>query len=693
MTNPNGTNVPVVAQDIEAGATEAVFEFETPLSLVHAGTWTVNGVEYVVDFGIVSVETLDNQGQVVEVVFNAEVDEIAPNNLVVRNANTRVRQGVEDIEVNGNVATVQFVESQDGAYLEALTPYEFTLTIPGFAPATYIYERPAFLENVRAVDSDASNGTVIFGTRDEDGDLETWTVNAQEGTDFETILGTAGTVAFNSDRDIVDFFETEEDVLYGAVTDVEFDGDTPVEIELNGEWYDLESGYTFRYQGDLGTSLVTNRGEENEDRTADYAKFVLNSSGEVAFYDAYDWSTSILVEEVTDEGVVTGFGLEEDLSDYTIVESGQTIGLSGVSRGDNLYYNTDAEYAEVYNDIVVGEINRIFAESIVVDGTEYNIDFGSTRYIDENGDVQVVEDATVFEQFEESGEPVSLYLNREGEITFVLGDLGDLIVGEDGAFLTADANAFTQGSRQILELSYTGTNEEDNTVALRVDQLTTVGINGTEYRKDRNGVTGFSLTDVDATAGTATFVIERSGDLDNITVSTDDYLSEDTVIEINTDSDDNIVGFNVLNDDLFQSGTGEESISLADVGQNFLNVGTFEDPTNIRVYNNTPVFLYDDNGVVDVYSWSEIEDFDTISAADVYHSNNNAGVADYLAVHTSATDVEDGEELDNAVIDRVWLSLIALRLLVFVLSSAVNLLHLRQRMLQTQKVDLTEAKS
>lgn len=184
-----------------------------------------------------------------------------------------------------------------------VTPLVGIFALGTFA-STAAADHDSVLENVRAIDSNASEGTITLGERDEEGDLDTWTVNAPEGTDFEAVLGKGGTVEFNSDNDIVDYSVDEEDVLYGAVTDVGFDeDDTPVEIEMDGEWYDLEDGYLFRYQDEVDLSLASEGGPN-----ADYAKFVFNSSGEVAFYDAYDGEAAEEAAMMPDEMPQTGMG-------------------------------------------------------------------------------------------------------------------------------------------------------------------------------------------------------------------------------------------------------------------------------------------------------------------------------------------------------------------------------------------------
>ncbi|WP_152549673.1 hypothetical protein [Geomicrobium sp. JCM 19055] len=297
------------------------------------------------------------------------------------------------------------------------------------------------MENARITDYSSSNGTVTI----TNSVVQSNSFNVPEGADFEALLGTSGTFVINSNNDIVDSFTANEQVVFGAVTDVKFDGSTPVEIELNGEWYDLNNNYVPRFNGDTGESLVQGDRTVAEERTADYAKFVVNSAGEVVFYDAYDWDDSILVESVED-GIVYGYGQEEDASDYTIVQDGQTISVDDLNRGDILYYNVDAEYAEVYNNLVSGEVESVFEESVVVDGVEY--EYNGARYLAADGTIQNL-DATLLEEFIDTDEPITLYLNREGHISYVIADFEGISVTGNGVFLNSEINAFAQGTRAL----------------------------------------------------------------------------------------------------------------------------------------------------------------------------------------------------------------------------------------------------
>lgn len=647
VTDPNGNIHEVYPQDLEAGATEAYFEFQTPIAYVHAGTWTVNGVNYEVAFNISGIEALDRQGETVELSFNASVEELSVGDIIVRDEVTRERRGIASIVLGSDSRTAQvtFLPSSDeqgGAFLEPLRKYEFQLTIPGYAPATYTYERPDYLENVRVVDSSASNETITTN----DGT----TLNAPEGTDFEAVLGTGGTVAYNSNFDIVDFFVADEEVLFGAVTDVRFVGTgedrRPVEIELNGEWYDLADGYDLRYNGVVGTSLASVGGP-----TADYAKFVLNSQGEVAFYDAYDWTDELLVERYED-GFVYGFGEEVDVSDYTLVEDGQTISPNYLSRGDLLYINEDAEYGEVYNDLVVGNIDRVFSDSFVVDGVEYDLPSdNSIKYINEDGETVEGTSITVIEQLAEEGEPVSLYLNRAGDISFIIGDLGVIVQGENGAFLTADGNAFTQGNRGILELSYADVAGSTENVELIVNELSQVN----EFEVGEEDVVGFRLSpNASGQTGTIEAIIETEVEGEDDPIRTFvpalqlDALDENTVIEFFNNSNDEIVGLQTLED--VENYVEPESIDDEDrvrVGDRFVE--------GLRTTIDTPVFLHDDGEYLESTTWGDIDSFEIVEEANIYF-DGDTDVATYIVIDINETDVSSDLTDVNAVIDRVWLS-------------------------------------
>ncbi|EZH66289.1 hypothetical protein DH09_10150 [Bacillaceae bacterium JMAK1] len=556
---------------------------------------------------------------------------------------------------NGRTATVTFL---DNAYLEAHRDYTFVIDIPGYASAESTHQRPEYLEDARIVGYN-DNGTVVVRGYHPTSDSERVAVqeNLNLGdVNLEGVLGQSGVFAYLRNNTVENFYQNDsETTVLGAVTDVNYNtaGTTPVSIEMsNGETYRLASGFIPRYNGTVDQSLTTT-GD-----AADYAKVTLNSNNQVVFYDAYDWNRQSLIVESVDGNIVSGFGDQFNLTDYTVVESGEEIGISDISQGDNIYFNTTVEYAEVYNELAVGMIDRIFEDRVIVEGNEYQLTSDSA-FIDAEGNRQSLQ-ATHLQQFVDSEEPVSLYLDRSGNVSFVLGDLGDFVVGEDAAYLTSTVNAYRQGQRSNIELNYRSVTGSSESVTLGLEQLTRINdhVKGRPFIDGDEELAVIDYFTFDENApGEGNIVAVLRGDSPNqVVVSDVEDLGNKDIIDFVKNNDGDIVGFNTL-----ISGTYSEASlqDAAEVGASYLEgVTTDGVDADIRVFGSTPVFLHDeDDNFVGVASWDEVEafDFDLVTGATVYHGNNNpAGIADYLVINVDEdTDLDTETVETNAVVNSV----------------------------------------
>jgi len=164
--------------------------------------------------------------------------------------------------------------------------------------------------------------------------------------------------------------------------------------------------------------------DADDDGDYDYAKVVLNDDGDVAFIEAYIWEGVLVVEEV-DGDEVFGYGDELDLEDYVVVKNGRTIAVEDIEEGDILFFNEDAEFAEVYNVSYEGKITRVYDDSFRVDKEEFDFGFvqGATFYIDGSK----LKDFTpeVAEDMEDEGGEVTVFVDRYGDAVLVVGDLGE----------------------------------------------------------------------------------------------------------------------------------------------------------------------------------------------------------------------------------------------------------------------------
>jgi len=232
-----------------------------------------------------------------------------------------------------------------------------------------------------------------------------------EGVDFELAFGNEVTLFVKKDK--VLGLTIESDFFIDALEKIT---DKKLNLVQEDEDYDFAEDVVVWING----SSKDVKGLK--DNKYDYAKVVLNDDDDVVFVDAYKWIDFIVVEEVDDD-VVFGYGDELDVEDYTIVKDGKVIGLDDLEEGDILFFNDDAEFAEVYNETVVGEIDRVYSDSFKVDGEEIDIVAGWSKYVDDD-DLENFTDE-IAEAMWDEGEEVTVFVDRFGVAVLVLGETGD----------------------------------------------------------------------------------------------------------------------------------------------------------------------------------------------------------------------------------------------------------------------------
>ncbi|EZH66273.1 hypothetical protein DH09_10070 [Bacillaceae bacterium JMAK1] len=640
VTDPNGNDVEVVAQDIDADATEATFAFANELPFVQAGTWIVNGAEYEVEFNIDNIAALDRAGQAYEVTFNSTVDSLSQSNIRVSDATTGELRGIQSVDLHddGHTATITFL---DEAHLEAHRDYTFTVNISGYSAAQSTHQRPAYLENARVVGYDADDETIeVEGERYVNGSLEAHSeqLNAS-GIDYEEALGTSGVFSYLRNNDIVQFNQNEnESVVYGAITEVDSANNTAT-VHVDGEdvEYNVASSAIHRLDGS----------DEDNISEADYSKVVL-SGNNIVFTNAYNWSPDVsplLVSSVDEDGIVYGLadGEELDASDYTIVNGGQTVSPQSLSTGDLLFFNTNEKYAEVYTERKAGTIETIYSDSFVVDGVEYDLS-DDIYYVDAEGNRSTIT-SSVLEDLEEVGEPVVLYLDRSGELAFVVGDLGEVVLGENGAYLTSNGNAYSQGTNHYLQLEYRDVSGGSNEIELQLNDVEELAGVESEY--------GFGV----ANEGTGATIqpLNEDGELtgDPVRVSGENGIfASGNVIELLTD-DDAVVGTQTVPSGTYtEADTTPPADERVRPGQRIVEIEDEEEnDINIITPENTPVFLYDGDGYQGVTTWGEVE-ADFVKELGVYY-DSELQTSTYLTLDLRETEGESVTTEETAVINDV----------------------------------------
>ena len=241
----------------------------------------------------------------------------------------------------------------------------------------------------------------------------------------------------NEDNDII-YVVATSDQMFDAVKDIDGDELTLVDAD---EDYDFANSVTVYINGDKSTlsSLAAKY---------DYAKVVLNDDGDVAAISVFDWTSFVVVEEVVGDNL-KAFGEELDVEDYTIVSEGKTLALTDLEEGDIFFYNSTAEYAEVFNSTVTGPITRIFEDRIRVEGDDYtrvnpNLAM-ATKYMTEDLEVKSIDTNTVLkdvaEAMEDEGD-VTVFVDRFGDMVYLTGELDGLAVTSTFSLVTETSKAF-----------------------------------------------------------------------------------------------------------------------------------------------------------------------------------------------------------------------------------------------------------
>ncbi len=268
-------------------------------------------------------------------------------------------------------------------------------------------------------------------------DGETYTLICD--VDPEYIFGQEVSL-FADDEEVIGV-EVESDFFFDAI-DVNKDGDELTLVDADKD-YDIDENVSVYVDGEMEDEVVD----------ADYAKVVLNDDGDVIFVDSYVWDDFMVVEKAEDN-IIYSYGNEVDVEDYTIVKDGKSVGFDAIEEGDILFFNDDAEFAEIFNKTYQGEIEKIFVNSFKVDGEEFDYFNGvfTAQYLDDD-ELEDMSD-TVAEQMKDEGDVV-VFVDRSGNAVFVSGDLGEAETSSFLAFVIADTDDFDtrNGTKWTLDVA------------------------------------------------------------------------------------------------------------------------------------------------------------------------------------------------------------------------------------------------
>jgi len=361
----------------------------------------------------------------------------------------------------------------------------------------------------------------------------------------------------------------------------------------------------------------------------DYAKVVLNKDGDVVFVDAYQWEDFLVVEEVDDD-VVYGYGDEVDIKDFTIVKDGKTINADDLKKGDIFFFNSDAGdgYAEVYNNDVVGKVKRVFGEEkMEVNGKDYEFDYDreyAPKYLD-GKEIADFNDR-VADEMREEGENVTLFLDRAGNLVYVIGERGEVAKSTVVGYLYEPLEVYEQ-RKNVKYLGIDIVNEEGKRVSYDVKCSSIDDEDKTNIFNNNNA--DYSLNN--------------------------DAKEADILVKLEIDADGDVVGVWVAGND-------------TDFATEIFNK---EYKTNAKYINSkrikpsTVVFLVEDyyaeggdEKEIEVVKWADIEDFEEIAKEDGENKSavyfDDKGYATYIiAVKTDVDDKVDDVKALITSIDKV----------------------------------------
>ncbi|GBF12287.1 S-layer homology domain-containing protein [Tepidibacillus sp. HK-1] len=388
-----------------------------------------------------------------------------------------------------------------------------------------------------------------------------------EGFDFEAAFGANATVYVNSDDEVVDF-NVNDTVDVDAIT---YDGSKIKLVDADAS-YELANNAAIYIDG-------TKSNASNLGSSYGYGKVVLNSDDEIKFLEVYSWDDYQIVEKVEDN-ILFAYGNELDLEDYTIVKEGKTITVDDLEKGDVLFYNTTAEYAEVFNKSVTGAIGHVFVDTIDVDGTEYaytNPYFSAfAKYIDANGDLVAFANNSKAQEVAESMQDegnVTVFVDRSGDMVYLSGDLGTVATTSFYSFVTKDIAQYMDRTDEMWTLEVLNNKGEKVTYDFKDSDV--------RGATPKISISGTTLSPW-SSAGTTTTDFQQN-DIVKVEVDSDGVLKSLTKIpdpgftgSINFSTDSSYYNGDKINKDAVVF-LGEDYFTAATPDVDDIEVSTFED--------------------------------------------------------------------------------------------------------------------
>jgi hypothetical protein len=429
------------------------------------------------------------------------------------------------------------------------------------------------------------------------------------------VFGLEGAIAdylVNDDNEVI-YISKVPDIdakVFGKVDSVKTTG--VWNIEIDEKKYDLADPF-YTSQGKVSTlRTFSDAADATYVNGLDGKKVTLffNEDNDVVFINYTGYDGAYVVDEVGKDSIKSKNGkrfsdIDEEDDKVIVLRNGAIVELADLQENDVFYYIPNVRgfdhYIIAIANIIEGEATRVSGDNIYIDGTKYkmaNTVSNKGFYAeDKSGDEVVRADVDEF-----LGEDIVAYLDANGEIAFISGATSDAIGGIVGVIIDAGRDK-TKGVNVSWVKLFTAAGEK-----------ITYDLEDDYY--DDNEAIGGDIEKYLGDAATKRGATVKSGDLIQISLNSAGEIDDIDPVKKAT---------KVASADYSLTGLGDPEKDydrIKDAG------GSWK-----YIIDSTVVFDFDTLGDrdCDLATWKDVEDANTIAAADIYYKDDEVK---YLVVRT-----------------------------------------------------------
>ena len=452
---------------------------------------TASDTVYVGGLTILKVEPLaqsNNSYKYVKAFFSSALSSLSPSEIEIRGKKDQKLYSIQTavLSTDGMAADLTLYGNNDSdltTFLQPHTAYIMTLTQNGQSTSLE-FELPVFATDkiVTSVDTTKNKITVASAIRtgeswtlydfDNDGNLiaydnATFNVAGKYDGNLGTLIGRTVNFQFDTDYNLTAFSLDEAEVVYGAMQYVNDNANNDLK---DGYYKDKITGKKYKNSvTTTSTKNVTKVFEQDGDfigyaplaeTTYNYTKLVLNPDGTVSTaFILEELPISLFVTEVDGTKAIQDKNNGVDLDGYTIVKDDEYIAPADLEFGDVVFVNATEKFADVYNNMVSGEISNVISGKLDIDDTTYN--WNGAQYYDDGDDVYK-KLSTAADKDEASqnylnsldpDEDTTIWLNRKGDIVYIDGTETGVVKTTDVTYLVVEtAETYTESLKDMIKV-------------------------------------------------------------------------------------------------------------------------------------------------------------------------------------------------------------------------------------------------